>query len=246
MKKLFWILIVGVLAMGCSSKKESETAMEQVVEDFWRSISRMTEGELETIPEGNGQPVVITKTNRRQMGPYPEVFNDSNYIQYAAAEKIGIEPIYDLSNLYKTKRPLVRIESGDYYKVDSLTHSMPYLVPEAANLLQDIGKAFRDSIEKRGGHTSNRVVVTSLLRTPYTVKKLRRVNKNAVDSSTHMFATTFDIAWNRFYCPEPSKSMDEITLKRILGEVLLDKRDEGRCYVKYEQKSPCFHITVRK
>lgn len=37
----------------------------------------------------------------------------------------------------------------------------------------------------------------------------------------------------------------EILMKRALGEVLRDLRYEGRCFVKYEVKQGCFHITVR-
>lgn len=180
-------------------------------------------------------------------GPYHEVFNDSNYLQYAHAERLGIDPIHSLYGAYNTRRPLVRIESGDNYQIDELTHSMPYLVPEAATLLDDIGREFGDVLEERGGDRgANKILVTSVLRSPYTVKRLRRVNRNAVDSSTHMFGTTFDIAWNHFHYPDSSKSVDPVVLKGILAEVLARKRAEGRCLVKYERKSPCFHITVVK
>ena len=35
------------------------------------------------------------------------------------------------------------------------------------------------------------------------------------------------------------------TLKWILSEVLHDLRQQGKCYVKYEVKQGCFHITAR-
>ena len=35
------------------------------------------------------------------------------------------------------------------------------------------------------------------------------------------------------------------TLKWVLSEVLRDMREEGRCYIKYEVKQGCFHMTVR-
>ena len=31
----------------------------------------------------------------------------------------------------------------------------------------------------------------------------------------------------------------------ILSEVLRDMREQGRCYIKYEVKQGCFHMTVR-
>lgn len=181
----------------------------------------------------------------RPVGDYREVFNDSNSLQYQSAERLGISPIHSLGMAYRTRRPLVKIESGEFYTVDSLTHSMPFLVPEAAALLAEIGKEFGDKVEERGGSRSNKILVTSMLRSPYSVRRLRRVNRNAVDSSTHMFATTFDISWYRFDCPDSTKAVNAETLKGILAEVLAAKRSEGKCYVKYERKSPCFHITAR-
>jgi len=35
------------------------------------------------------------------------------------------------------------------------------------------------------------------------------------------------------------------TLKWVLSEVLRDMRQNGRCYIKYEVKQGCFHLTVR-
>ena len=35
------------------------------------------------------------------------------------------------------------------------------------------------------------------------------------------------------------------TLKYVLSEVLRDMREQGRCYIKYEVKQGCFHMTVR-
>lgn len=180
------------------------------------------------------------------IGRYDEVFNDSNYLQYMSAERLGIDPIITLYDAYNTSRPLVRIESGDTYEVDELTHSMPFLVPEAADLLDEIGAEFGETLRQRGGDPEHtKIIVTSLLRSRHTVKKLRRVNRNAVDSSTHMFGTTFDIAWNKFHTSDSLRGNDEVVLKGILAEVLLKKRNEGKCLVKYEKKTPCFHITVK-
>ncbi len=38
------------------------------------------------------------------------------------------------------------IKTGDYYEVEELKHSIPYLIPEAATLLEDIGRNFQDSL----------------------------------------------------------------------------------------------------
>lgn len=181
----------------------------------------------------------------RPIGRLWEVFNDSNYQHYAHAERLGIRPITSLRDAYRTRRPVIKIESNELYLVDSLTHSLPYLVPEAARLLDDIARNFRDSLSSRGGYP-HLFRVTSLLRTPLTVKKLRRINRNATDSSTHQFGTTFDISYARFYTPDSTKAINDGDLKNLLGEVLYDLRRQGRCLVKYERKSPCYHITVTR
>ena len=178
-------------------------------------------------------------------GNFREVFNDSNKYQYACAEKLGIDPIVSVENSYFTKRPIVKIESNEFYHVDKLTHSLPFLIPEAAKLLEDIGKNFIDSLANRGAD-GYRIKVTSLLRTPTTVKKLRRVNVNASDSSTHQFGTSFDISYNHFFCLDSTRTINGNDLKGVLGEVLLDLRKQARCLVKYEYKTACFHITATK
>lgn len=179
------------------------------------------------------------------IGPLWKVFNDSNYLQLQTARNIGIEPISDLSNSYFMNRPIVKVESNEFYHIDSLRHSLPYLVPEAAALLHDIGKNFIDSLHARGGD-SYTIKVTSLLRTPETVGRLRRVNINATDSSTHQFATTFDISYTNFYCLDEGRRINQGDLKNLLGEVLLDLKKQDRCLVKYEHKTGCFHITATK
>ncbi len=179
------------------------------------------------------------------IGHLREVFNDSNKYQYAHAERIGIEPISDLYFAYHTRRPLRHITTCDLYKVDSLTHSLPFLVPEAARLLEDIGRNFIDSLASRGAD-GYRIKVTSLLRTASSVRRLRRVNVNASDSSTHRFGTTFDLSYVKFHCLDTTRTIHDGDLKNLLAEVLLDMRTAGRCLVKFERKTGCFHITAIK
>lgn len=180
-----------------------------------------------------------------KIGYLGQLFNDSNFMQLEAARRLGIEPITDLSSAYFTKRPLVKVSSNEYYQIDSLRHSIPYLVPEAASLLNEIGKNFIDSLYARGGD-SYKIKVTSLLRTPVSVGRLRRVNVNATDSSTHQYATTFDISYTNFYCLDENRQINQGDLKNLLGEVLQDLRKKGRCFVKYERKTGCFHVTVNQ
>lgn len=172
-------------------------------------------------------------------------FNDSNYLHIAAAEKIGIEPIFSDYDAWDIHRPVVWVKSCENYYIDKLSHSLPYLVPEAEALLNDIGRSFRDSLNARGGG-EYRIKVTSLLRTGSSVRRLRRRNGNAVNHSAHLYGTTFDISYSNFACDSVvtvARTTDD--LQMLLSEILREFRDDGRCYVKHERKQSCFHITTR-
>ena len=182
----------------------------------------------------------------RWTGRLKTEFNDSNHVHLAAAREIGFPPISSGTDIINLSRPVVRIESCPDFYVEPPTHSFPYLVPEADALLHEIGSRFNDSLRVRGGG-DYRIKVTSLLRTPATVKKLRRVNRNATSESTHAYGTTFDISYSKFICDNAGSTHRSFEdLKNLLGEILHDLRNEGRCYVKYEVKQSCFHITARK
>ena len=88
------------------------------------------------------------------------------------------------------------------------------------------------------------------MRTREDVERLRTTNRNATENSCHLYGTTFDICYNRYTRvndPEGKqmKATSNDTLKWVLSEVLRDMRVANRCYIKYEVKQGCFHITVR-
>lgn len=173
---------------------------------------------------------------------YKAAFPDSQSVQIVAAERWGVRPVKNREDAEKRKKELVYVGESPYYHVDRLNSSIPYLVPRAAVLLQDIGKAFYDSLYVKG-IPMNQLIVTSVLRSMDDVEKLQRHNQNATERSCHLFGTTFDICYNRYH-PVVQPVRDD-TLKWVLSEVLRDKRQEGRCYIKYEVKQGCFHLTVR-
>lgn len=177
-------------------------------------------------------------------GNYLKDFNDSNYVHWADAERVGIQPLTDTRSHLYTSRPLVRVTSCEDFYVEDLTHSEPYLVPEAAQLLHDIGSRFNGILAANGG-ARYRIKVTSVLRTPESIRKLRRANRNAIDSSVHQLGTTFDISYARFIPDAPVPAYSAGDLKQALASVLDELRAEGRCYVKHERKQPCFHISAR-
>lgn len=180
---------------------------------------------------------------------YKEAFPDTNAVQLVAAQRWGVTPVKDRADAESRKKELVYIDCSPYYHIDRLRQSIPYLVPRAAVLLQDIGQAFFDSLYVKGV-PFHRFIVTSVLRTQEDVARLRRFNGNATENSCHLYGTTFDICYNRYETVEdpagPSRrQVRNDTLKFVLSEVLRDMREQGRCYIKYEVKQGCFHMTVR-
>lgn len=177
-------------------------------------------------------------------GTLGRVFNDSNYLHLEAAQRGGIVPGENIDELWRGSRGVVRLHSDSTLYIDSLTHSYPFLTRHAANLLYEIGRRFHDSLQARGGG-DYRLKVTSVLRTPQTVGRLRRINRNATSQSAHQYATTFDISYSKFICDNADgtrRTFDD--LKNLLAEVVADLRREGRCYAKHERKQACLHITA--
>lgn len=176
-------------------------------------------------------------------------FPDSNALQLTAAKQWGVTPVRNRADAEARKRELVFVAASPYYHVDPLRQSIPYLVPRAAVLLDDIGRAFFDSLYIKGVPL-HRFIVTSVLRTGEDVERLRRFNGNATENSCHLYGTTFDICYNRYKTIEDPdgphrREVRNDTLKYVLSEVLRDMREQGRCYVKYEVKQGCYHMTVR-
>ena len=215
------------------------------------SISEFLEGikapEEEKAPEQEVQvdlaSLTIDKPHRIWSVPnYKNAFPDGQDVQILAAEKWGVRPVQNRENAEKRKKELVYVGASPYYHVDNLRSSIPYLVPRAAVLLQDIGQSFYDSLYVKGVPL-NQLIVTSVMRSMDDVAKLQRHNQNATERSCHLYGTTFDICYNRYH--PVVKPVRDDTLKWVLSEVLRDMRQQDRCYVKYEVKQGCFHITVR-
>lgn len=187
--------------------------------------------------------------NIRGVVSYKRSFPDLNDKYLEVAKAVGIRPLEDREEAESMKEKLTHITDNEFYVVDSLTHSIPYLVPRASALLDTIGSNFLDSLAAKGLNP-NQVIVTSVLRTQSDVKRLRRRNGNASANSAHCFGATFDVSWKRFKKVEdedgrPLQDVGSDTLKLVLSEVLRDLRQAEKCYIKYELKQGCFHITAR-
>lgn len=182
-------------------------------------------------------PVAKEDRHPKRRPNYSKDFNHINDIHLAAARRLGIHPLTKRDDLTKYQNKLVKMHDTKYYKIDKLTQSIPYLVPKAADFFTEVGRLMQ---EYNG--TPSRFIITSVLRTQADVKKLRRGNGNASENSTHCYATTIDITYNRF---DIHGKTTEGKLKEDLARALYDLQEQGYCYVKYEVRQPCFHITVR-
>lgn len=242
------IVVAGVAMTlhSCKKEKHYHDYFETEQLDYIAKLGnkpKLADRHLETdtsVVDDNGLHRIATKP---LPGTCEELFMDYNREQIVHAKKNGIEPIDNLHDAYRLRQPLVKIASCEAYKLDSLTHSMPYLVPKAALLLEEIGCAFTDTVLARGG-SRYQMLVTSCTRTQFTVGKLMKVNQNASQRSCHMYGTTFDLSWVRFSPYENDFLINAEDLKNALAHVLLDFKSKKRCTVLYEKGQCCFHITV--
>ena len=179
---------------------------------------------------------------------YKLKFNDLQVKQHAVASAIGLpRPPQDRADAASMRKQLVEIKTNDNYIVDSLTHSVPYLIPAAKRELDAIGEEWADILQ-RNNLPHYRFYVTSVLRTQEDIKYLQRSgNINSVTQSCHCYGTTFDLAYMRYDKVTQTRDyMHTDNLKLVLGQVLLNHQRAEKIYVKYEAKQSCFHITVRK
>lgn len=172
-------------------------------------------------------------------------FNDVQKVQIEAAKRKGVSPISTREDATRIcaqiseKGRLEKISSNEYYHIQPLEYSCPYLVPDAKRVLEDCGREFQTLTGSK-----SKPIVTSVLRTQEDVRKLQKVNSNATSNSCHCYGTTFDISYTAFKKDLLASQSDE-ELRLALAQALAKLRKEGRCYVKFEKSQKCYHITVR-
>lgn len=240
MHKRLYILIASILLLSTACSETTTTSSETYADDedilYIENDSLLAESEVEKEH--------ISRHRKLSKG-YRRTFNDKNDVHLTAAHMYGIEPLASLEEVQKCSfDKLARIDSCQYFTIKKLTHSAPYLTPRAKWMLLSIGKNFQDSLASHGV-SGYQIIVTSLLRTDDSIRRLRRRNSNASANSAHRYGTTFDISYIKYNRTDSSTFMPEYRLKETLAEVLYDLREAGCCYVKYEVKQSCFHITAR-
>mgnify|MGYP003456290820 FL=1 len=248
---------VDQLAMAEEDKEEENKAANEIAEtsDDLTQEAAGTGSEKDAAADSSNTPSIFFDKNGKEVKHrifsvphFGNTFPDQQDVQILAANKHGVNPVQNREEAEHSKGKLVYVGSNPFFYVDKLNSSIPYLVPRASVLLQDIGRAYFDSLQIKG-IPLHKIIVTSILRTKDDVAKLRTRNGNATENSCHLYGTTFDVCYNRYKQiqtrQQPRRQVQNDTLKWVLSEVLRDMRDRNRCLVKYEVKQGCFHITVK-
>lgn len=236
------VVLVLVLALTCHRREEEADPREIEEMEFELGFADDDLDSGAALPDSVHQ--VYYKGKKLA---YASIFNDINDLHLDAARRVGLKSAPDKrDNIDAGRLGLVMIGSNASYKVAKLTHSVPYLTPGASKELSVIADNFCKKL-RDNGLPYYRLIVNSVLRTKEDVAKLRQSgNVNASENSAHSYATTFDISYTKYDKADGSIDvMDPYELTKVLGEVLRDEREAGRCYVKYERKQHCFHITCR-
>jgi hypothetical protein len=178
---------------------------------------------------------------------YSKRLND-RIVDYSAETKAsGIKECRNEAEIKERVRSgeLVHIGIRRFYIIDRLTYSYPYLTPGARDLLDEIGKRFREKTNSEGLRGS-KFIITSLTRTSEKMKGLRKSNSNASANSPHLNGNAFDISYARFISRKLFITQcDKKFFREALAEIIVELREEGKCWATYERNQNCFHVVDR-
>jgi len=176
--------------------------------------------------------------------------NDKNDIHLFNAQKNGLKRTFatnadfdDEIGDYVRRSILVEVVDNPLYQLKNLTSSRPYLIPEAVDLLNEIGYRFQTELKEKK-YKNYRFRITSLLRTEEDQNKLTHRNSNATMHSAHLYGTTFDISYKDFCRVDNDSIESRYETVQALTNVLVKMREECKFLAVRERKQSCFHITV--
>lgn len=130
-------------------------------------------------------------------------------------------------------------EVGRGYHLSGLSHSEPFLLPAAREVLEDMGNRFADAMEGTADEGAS-IRITSLTRTQSQQDRLRRRNTNAFKGkSSHSYGASFDVA----FIDRPNKSVTCPGPTWAMQTILKDMQNEGKILIIPEGN--CMHITPR-
>lgn len=191
------------------------------------------------------------------------------------AEEIGVERVLripQMDSLVAAGR-LVPLVDTEHYVVRALEYSAPFVTPDLAALLAEIGARFSAGL-KEHGLPPYRFVVSSALRTPALQESLRETNRNAAPAaSSHEYGVSVDLViWRYAHAPDRTEALtlspgtphaeayrallDEAHtaygyrywdhLFGLMTRLLTDLQRRGDVLVLLEDEQPVFHLTVAR
>ena len=164
------------------------------------------------------------------------------YIKYVS--KNGISKCSDKNEVLNNSE-LIKITNSDFFIIDNLTHSYPYLTEDGENLLNNIGESFNSKIANSDLKHS-KFIVTSLTRTTESINRLREENASAVINSPHQYGECFDISYIRFSnLFVKLKPCHLEYLKETLAGVIYELKKNKKCWAITEYQQHCFHVVSR-
>lgn len=182
---------------------------------------------------------------------------DNNELHLESARRFGIQPFNSNAELEEqvgkllTWGKLKELDpQAETYRLKNLTHSYPYLVPKAVDLLDEIGRRFQARLAASNLPTYY-MMISSVLRTLESQQGLGKRNSNATRSiSSHVYGTSFDISYKEFLPLHEQRASEGYCrhdmMRHPLAEVLTEMSEEGKCRVVREVRQACFHITVNQ
>ena len=151
-------------------------------------------------------------------------------------------PSDELSHSNATNKiGLKRIESTNTYSVGWMEYSIPFLFPEAQDMLTEIAQDFQKSISKQS-LPKYKLRVTSLLRSKAAQKRLT----NSESPTPYWYGYTFSISHHNFIKINLARNdIDGSILKDTFEQVLIKKRAQNKILVHSDKDSSFFTITLR-
>lgn len=167
------------------------------------------------------------------------------YFEHSKGQGIPLVPKNkkDLGRLVQ-QGTLKELKQNEYFVLDTMYYSYPYLIDDAHDLLIEIGERFHRKLENTGLECTQ-FTVTSVTRTEESIRRLRRRNRNSVTNSSHLHGTTFDVSYKTFFANRTLTEGEVHYLGQMLMRTLWELRNEKKCWVTYEVWQTCLHVVSR-
>ena len=160
--------------------------------------------------------------------------------------KQGVKPSKDKRGIqqYIRSGKLLFVEANTGFELDTFQYSYAALTPYAKRILNEIGQAFHDSLQDTP-LSDTKLIVTSMIRTHYTVSRLVRHNRTAVRKSPHLNGNSFDFSYARFASNRELSACEKQYLKQLSAAILYRFKSDCKVWATFERNEECLHVVAR-